>query len=219
MRMAFGLVSLLVTLFIILMLFKTYEAPMLKKGKSATDDARQLAGRDEDNAPVTDAVKLEAQDRNGKMEGALVASITPGSTLQKKYGLQSGDVILELGQLSVRGNISSADEARDFLLSAYQRNEPVVVMRGSQKLTLPLPPGVVVPPAPVAAPVASGAPADGATADGSPPEASPAAADASQAPAESQPPAPAATAKAKEPKPKGGLEGQLDVIRNLPGNQ
>ena len=80
MRMAFGLVSLLVTLAIILLLFKTYEAPMLKRGKTATEDARQLAGRDENNAPVTDAVKLEAQDRNGRMEGALVASIVQVST-------------------------------------------------------------------------------------------------------------------------------------------
>ena len=215
MRMAFGLVSLLVTLAIILLLFRTYQAPVLKTGKSATDDARQIAGRDEDNRPVTDAITLDARDRNGRMEGAVVKTITPGSTLEKFYGFQPGDVILELGPLSVRGNMSSPDEAKDFLLGSYQKGEPVVVMRGPNKLTLPLPPGFVVPPAPAPANDATTATPDPidaiasqAAADAADPNAAPA------APAAGDGEAPAAK---KAPQPKGGLEGQLDIIRNIPG--
>ena len=206
MRIAFGLVSLLVVVGIIMLLFSTYQAPMLKKGKSAQDDARQMAGRDEDNAPVTDAVKLDAQDRNGRMVGAVVASITAGSALQNHYGLQNGDVITAMGPLSVKDHMGSPDEARDFLLDAYQKQQPLVVMRGWEQLTLPLDPAVAAAAAPVPAPV----PAPTATAaDGSAPAAPPA--DGTQASAKQ-----AETPPANKPAPKkpGGLEGQLDLIRN-----
>jgi len=195
MRVAFGLVSLLVVVAIILLVFSMYKAPVLKRGKSAQDDARQIAGRDEDNAPVTDAITLDAKDRNGQMLAAVVTSVTPGSTIEKHYGIQKGDEILVLGQLTVKGNMQSADEAKDYLLYAYQRNEPVVVMRGSQKLTLPMDPAVA------------------AAAASTPPAPTPAA-DASQAAApQTETPAPPA------PKKPGGLEGQLDLIRNIPGEQ
>ena len=197
MRVAFGLVSLLVVIAIIMLVFSMYEAPVLKRGKTAQDDARQIAGRDEDNLPVTHAVTLDAKDRNGRMESVVVTSVAPGSTIEKHYGLQAGDEIVQLGQLPVKGYMNSADEAKDFLLSAYQRNEPVVVMRGFEQLTLPLDPGtasaVIVPPA--AGP-------------------QPARPDASQAAAQDAPAQPA-----PEKKKPGGLEGQLDLIRNLPGQQ
>src|SRR3954452_10688183 len=113
MRMAFGLVSLLVTLAIILMLFRTVQAPMLKEGKKAQDQARQMAGRDEEGERVTNAVSLESQDRDGKMESVVVSDIMANSALQQRYGLQKGDVILEMGPLVVKGNMSSPDEAKD----------------------------------------------------------------------------------------------------------
>jgi hypothetical protein len=190
MRAAFGLVSLLVVLGIIMLMFNFYTAPMLKKGKATQDEARQVAGRDENNAPVTDAIVLDAKDRNGQMEAAVVTDVVPGSTIQTHYGLQKGDVILVLGQLTVKGNMSSPEEAKDYLLYAYQRNEPVVILRGGEKLTLPLEPGAAA---------AATAPAT-ATADGS------AAPTDGQLPAQEKP--------AKKP---GGLEGQLDLIRNRPG--
>src|SRR3954453_21558192 len=127
MRAAFGLVSLLVVVAIILILFSMYSIPAAKQGKVAQNQAQQIAGRDEDNAPVTDAITLDAQDRNGRMEGAIVTSIVPGSAIDTHYGFQPGDVILEMGQLTVRDYMSSADEAKDFLLKAYQENRPVVV--------------------------------------------------------------------------------------------
>ena len=220
MRMAFGLVSLLVTLAIILLLFRTYSAPMLKQGKSATEDARQLAGRDENNAPVTDAIKLDSQDRNGQMYGAVVTDVTPGSAIEMKYGLHKGDVIVELGQLAVRGNMSSADEAKDYLLHAYQRSEPLVVMRGKNRLTLPLAPGQQPEPSEPTADTSTTPGFDPFDPSGGSQQAAapaPAAADAGQASADAQAQPPADTGKAKQRQPKGGLEGQLDIIRNIPG--
>lgn len=198
MRVAFGLVSLLVVLAIIMLVFSMYEAPVLKRGKTAMDDARQLAGRDEDNLPVTHAITLDAKDRNGRMEAAVVTSITPGSTLEKVYGLQVGDEIVQLGPLTVKDYIHSADEAKDFLLSSFQKTEPVIVVRGSQQVSLPLDPAVTA-----AAPKAPAAPQPAA------------AGDASQAGAQ-QPETPAQPPAQKKP---GGLEGQLDLIRNIPGQQ
>ena len=184
MRMALGLVSLLVVLGIIMLMFSIYEAPMLKTGKGTRQQAQQLAGRDEDNAPVTDAITLDAQDRNGRMEGAVVTSIVTGSALQQKYGLQPGDVLVELGQLPVREYMNSPDEAKDFLLKAYQEDRPVVVMRGVEKLTLPM----AKPRRNAAATAAPAIPAPGT--------------DAEQA----------AQAKPAQKKP-GGLQGQLELIK------
>src|SRR4051812_34082576 len=191
MRAAFGLVSLLVVVAIILILFSMYSIPAAKQGKVAQNQARQIAGRDEDNAPVTDAVTLDAQDRNGRMEGAVVTSIIPNSALQQRYGLQNGDVILEMGPLSVKTNMGSPSEAKDFLLDAYQKSQPVVVMRGSERLTLPQD-------AARAAAAAARAPAPNPTAG-----------DGSQASA--QQPTQAPPDKGAEKKPAGGLQGQLDL--------
>lgn len=190
MRMALGLVSLLVVLGIIMLLFSIYEAPMLKRGASARQQAQQIAGRDEDNAPVTDAMVLEAQDHNGRMEGAVVKSVVAGSAIETHYGFQAGDVILQLGELTVRDSMNSPGEVKDFLLKAYQENRPVVVMRGFERVTLPLE-----------------VPARNAAASAAPPT--------QQAPGLS-PAEPEKAAQAKPaPKKPGGLEGQLDLIRKL----
>lgn len=193
MRAAFGLVGLLVVVGIIMLLFSTYSLPVAKRGKQAQDQVREIAGRDENNAPVTDAITLDAQDRNGRMEGAVVTDITAGSAIEKKYGLQKGDLIVALGPLTVKDHISSAGEARDFLLDAYQKNQPVIVMRGWERLTLPLDPAAAA--AALSTPTTPPGvqPAPGATPD---------TAAAPQPPAKQKP---------------GGLEGQLDLIRNIPG--
>jgi hypothetical protein len=197
MRVAFGLVSLLVVLAIILLVFNFYEAPMLKQSKTTRQQAQQIAGRDEDNAPVTDAITLDAQDRNGRMEGAVVTDIVANSALQQKYGLQKGDVILELGDLPVKEYMSSPGEAKDFLLKAYQENRPVVVMRGPVKLSLP-----------------QEAPARNAAASAAPPPVDP------LAPASAQPQQTAQAPDAQQPtqpkpaqKKPGGLQGPLELIK------
>ena len=194
MRVALGLVSLLVVVAIIMLLFNFYTAPMLKETKSTREQAQQISGRDEDNAPVTHAITLDAQDRAGRMEAAVVTDLTPGSKLETHYGLQKGDVILELGQVTIRGNITSADEAKDFLLHAYQRNEPLVVMRGSDRITLP-----------------QEAPARNAAANA--PGAAPSPAPSAGGPAPGEPAEQANQGRPAQKKP-GGLEGQLDLIRN-----
>lgn len=204
MRAAFGLVSLLVTLAVMLFIFKYLQAPVIKEGKKAQDQARQITGRDEEGARVTDALTLDAQDRNGKMESVIVTDVKADSAIQKRYGLQTGDVIVQMGELTVRDHMSSPDEAKDFLLKAYQESRDLVVIRGWDKLTLPMPEGVAPPPAAAAASAATKSPA---------PAAQPGSAQASGADKETQP----ATPPAKQRDNRGALERQLDLIKNIPG--
>ena len=202
MRMAFGLVSLLVTLAIILFIFKFFEAPVIKEGKKAQDQARQIAGRDENGENVTNAVTLDAQDRNGKMESVVVTDIIPNSALQQRYGLQKGDIILQMGELTVRDSMSSPDEAKDFLLKAFQESRNLVVIRGWDRLTLPMPEGATPEPAPAAVS------ADAKTRAAQP--------DAAQASApQKNPQQPASSPKPRDNR--GALERQLDLIKDIPG--
>ena len=202
MRMAFGLVSLLVTLAIILFIFKYIQAPTLKEGKKAQDQTRQLVGRDEEGNRVTDAITLDARDRGGKMESVVVTDVVPNSAIQQRFGLQKGDVIVQMGDLSVRDNMSSPDEAKDFLLKTYQDNRELVVLRGWDKLTLPMNENVArAAAAQATTPGTPAQPAPGAQADATPP------------PGDSQKPA-------ESPKPRdnrGALERQLDLIKDIPG--
>lgn len=194
MRAALGLVALLVTVAIILLLFKFYTAPMLDQSKTARQQARQIAGRDEEGVAVTNAVILDAVYKDGQMVAATVTDITPGSELQKHYGLQKGDVITDLGPLSIKGHISSPDEARDFLLDAYEKNQPIVVQRGWEQVSLPVDPDLnktanfVTPPG-TAAPATQ--------------------------PSAPQADAAAPKAPAKRPS-KGAMERQLDLLKNTP---
>ena len=164
---------------------------------------------------MTDAVILEVQDKAGKMESVVVSDMTANSAIQQRDGLQKGDVILQIGPLSVRDNMSSADEAKDFLLDAYQKNQDLVVIRGWDKLTLPMPEG-----APRLSPPAGSGPGRFGVRPGRSTPADPTArrprrqADASQTPSKAKTPK---LGPAREEPPKSAMERQLDLIRNIPG--
>ena len=137
MRMGIGLISLLVVIAIMLFAFKFYTAPVVQKGKKAQDSARQLAGYDDDGAPATDSITLTEQDKDGKLTGIVVADVKAGGAMEKHFGFRNGDVIVSIGQLRLNENIQSADDAEAFLMEAFQRNYPVVVLRDGNKVTLP----------------------------------------------------------------------------------
>jgi len=196
MRMAFGLVSLLVVIAIILVAFSMYTAPVAKQGKKTQDQARQIAGRDEEGNNATDSITLQEQESGGKTTGILVADVKPGGAMEKHFGFQKGDVILQIGPLTAKDNFASAGEAKDFLLDAFQRGNTVVVMRGWDQVTLPSTN------APVAAAAGTDAPAGTAT--------------GAQATADGQQPAEEAKRPARRPpnQPSGNsIQRQLDLIQ------
>ena len=94
MRMAFGLVSLLVVIAIILVAFSMYTAPVAKQGKKTQDQARQISGRDEEGKdqrddPHTTAEAIDAA-LHGHPGGSRRAARGPDSPDRSAPGLGGG---------------------------------------------------------------------------------------------------------------------------------
>lgn len=142
MRMAFGLVSLLVAVGIILWLYGNYTAPVAKQGSAAREQAQQMAGRDETGAAATESLTLEPRQRSGKVDGMRVASITPGGAMATFYGLRQDDIILQAGDMPFTDPVGGDVElAEAMLLEAYKAQKPLRVLRGTEQITLPAPAG------------------------------------------------------------------------------
>ena len=137
MRM-FGLVSLLVVIGIMCLIFAKIEAPVIKQGEKAQDQARQISGHGENGAPAIDSFKTQAKMRGSNLEGLTVTAVTPGGALAA-YGLQVGDEIVSVNGAKV-GDISvdDAETAKAMVVqTGFQGNNPIVVLRNGQPVTLP----------------------------------------------------------------------------------
>lgn len=155
MRGMFGLVALLVTLGVVLMIFKMVEAPTLERGKQTHDEAQQMSGRGQDGRAAMDSFKTEPQQQGSRLTSLLVTDVTPQGAVEEYYGLKKGDQITAVGgQAGVMkiGEASNDDPemAKMKVQEAFQGKSPIVVLRGGKKLTLPEPPGgqAVAAPAP-----------------------------------------------------------------------
>jgi C-terminal processing protease CtpA/Prc len=135
MRMGIGLVSILVVLAIVLIWFKNTQIPVIEKGQETKKEATQLSGRGPDQLPASQSVKLEAQLKNNQIESLLVTDVTPGGALDQYFGLQKGDAIVKVGDLDVRGH-PLGEGVDTQVYEAAQRNWPLVVLRGGQRVTL-----------------------------------------------------------------------------------
>jgi hypothetical protein len=142
--MAFGLVGILGTLIAIVFALSYLlprSQPAINAAVNAQQQARQIAGRDVNNAPATDSITLASEDANGRMTGVLVTSVTPGGAMDKHFGLKRNDTIVEIGMghglLQPVNQMSTAGEARDALLTAYEQSQSIVVIRDEKRITLP----------------------------------------------------------------------------------
>lgn len=131
MRAAFGLVSLLVVVGVIVMLMKTYHpADTVRRGQDAREQAEQFAG-----VGAAESIGFEpVHTQGGKLAGLKVARLEPGGVMEKAFGLKVGDLIVGVGPLEFRD--MDADEARAFALEAYQRRQVLTVRRGDEPLKL-----------------------------------------------------------------------------------
>ncbi len=139
MRMAFGLVGILGTLIAIVFALSYLlprSQPAINAGRHAQGQAQQIAGRDANNAPATDSITLASEDSNGRMTGVLVTSVVPGGAMEKHFGLKRNDTIVEIGMgggvLQPVNQMSTAGEARDALLTAYEQSQPIAVIRNEK---------------------------------------------------------------------------------------
>jgi len=205
MRYAFGLVSLLVTVAIVVWLFANHTAEISKVNKSETERVRQIAGRDEATGEdASRALTLEPAQRGSKVIGVTVKAVVPGSAMEKFYAIKPDDVITQAGDMPLGDPfVSDAQSAAGLILKAFQEFKPLTVQRGGQAISLPLSGNAPAPvPVPTAAatnnapdPLAAPAPTAGAT----------------------PPPAPAPTNQKQAPTQQGGLQRQLDIIRSSGG--
>lgn len=148
MRMAFGLVSVLIAVAIVIYLMVGKGGPgsgglgyvhtVAREGNSAKEEIREIAGQTADGKQaVSETITFSIGHRGGKYDHILIEAVQPGGEMERRFGLQVADQIIRIGPLDVRDNISSEDDARAFLIDAYQRGQSIVVRRHGREITLP----------------------------------------------------------------------------------
>ncbi len=152
MRAVFGLAGLLITLAVVVLVLKyavlpeTQNAAMVQK--TVRPQVEQLAGRDTEGNRAAYTVELTADSPTGRFNALVVSRLTSGGGMEKWFGLQVGDRIIEVNQINVNA-FGDAETAKLQVLDAFQKRLPLTVERSGKRLTLPLPP---VPPTVVAQP-------------------------------------------------------------------
>jgi C-terminal processing protease CtpA/Prc len=133
MRYAFGLVGLLVGVGIIAMMMSQQldKHGPVQQGLKAQDEARQIAG-----IGAKESVVMEPVDQGGKVAAIEIKSLVAGGPIEKYYGLQAGDKVIEVGPQKVR-DMNDADLAESLILETYQRSGTIVIERNGQRMTLP----------------------------------------------------------------------------------
>lgn len=143
MRMAFGLVSVLVVMAIMLIMFKEFEAPEIEVGHAVQQQMQLVSGRDANGTPVEKTYTLYTDYRSdGRLQDFQVTQVNVDSPIQTIYGVQKNDVIL--------GTVDSHGLPHDFAKDGEDEEMckidvrdvvawggKIIVQRGSQRLTLP----------------------------------------------------------------------------------
>jgi hypothetical protein len=142
MRMAFGLVSVLVTLGIIMILIRDFELPEVEQAHLVQQQVQQFGGRDQNGTPIERTYTLYADNRSdGKMLDFQLTQINADSPLRTAFGLQVNDVIL--GTIDTHGvptDFAGSDDQEACKLAvrdAVAFGGKIIVQRGGQKLVLP----------------------------------------------------------------------------------
>ncbi len=156
MKFAFGLGGLLVVIGVIVWIMSA-PGGELDQAKTAIDarnkvdpQIKQLSGKAADGTSAKDSATLEPQtDGSGKLRGLLVTNVVPGGAYDQHFGLKTYDLIIQVGPMDIKTQDASMAEA--MMVESFSRKYEIVVIRGNNKVTLPLPAGAAAPPAPTAA--------------------------------------------------------------------
>lgn len=136
MRAGFGLVSILVTLGIIAILWRTTTLPTIQQSQSARSQAEQIAGIDESGARVSQTIFFQPVMSQGRLMYLLVQKMWPTSSYGAFYGIAAGDTIESIGPQTVR-DIGDETTAKALAYEAYQRQWDLGIIRNNQKFVLP----------------------------------------------------------------------------------
>lgn len=141
MRAAFGLAALLVTLGVIVMLFKiNHPADTVRVGRQLEQQVAQTAGQGTEGISAKDSIRLSPETgSDGRVKYVLVDKIIAGGPMANYYGLQQDDSIIALIEHGVDFPVREMDgeEARLRILQAYQTRSPLIVVRKNRTITLP----------------------------------------------------------------------------------
>jgi hypothetical protein len=152
MRMAFGFVSLLVTLGIIILVMSMMldkQTGSIPVAISAREEAKQIAGIGQDGEAATQSAYFEEGQSGGKFTKLIARQVRRGGAYDTYFGLLPGDEVVEIeqgGSMMKVNDISNGDPdlARALISDAYARQQRIIVVRNGQRLTLPLAPGTVI---------------------------------------------------------------------------
>jgi hypothetical protein len=147
MRMAFGLVSLLVCVGIMLWAMMGgdgaggpgYLQTVSKANKQAKSQVNVIGGYDPTRQMLaTDSIHYRIDRSSGRAK-LIVTEVMPNGPMADRFGLVPNDRVVEIGSLDVNMNVSNFDDATAAFHDAYARGGTIVVMRENQKVTLPTP--------------------------------------------------------------------------------
>ena len=139
MRYGVGLLALLVVVAIILLIQANVTIPTVKKGMEAREQAEHIAGVDSGGGRVSDTYDLKSEMDGGKLRGLRITRISSNSPMKTYYGLQKDDVIVEYGAAGSMMKVRDSDDAemaKAMIAEAYQRHQPLIVMRNGAIVTL-----------------------------------------------------------------------------------
>jgi hypothetical protein len=164
MRAAFGLVAVLVTVFIMVYMFASYTHQTTPAMKAVTAQANQIAGRSsngvaigQQGTPVLADSKFVPIEQNSKLTGLQVTVMPATNGLAEYFGLAVGDVIESIGPFKMGDDtLSDSESARNWVQEGMQRQMTMTVNRGGQVITLPADRNTPVPAIPLATPATPG---------------------------------------------------------------
>lgn len=141
MRTAFGFVSILLAVAIILIVMHAYSGKSnsdIKAGQKAQDVVRHMTNTGADGTRADRSITLQEVNADGKLTGMKVAEIMAGGPMQTNFGLQKGDTIVRLDGARI-GELDMGDYemAKAQLFSPHGPEWRLTVLRSGMEVTLP----------------------------------------------------------------------------------
>jgi hypothetical protein len=144
MRIAFGLVGILVTLGVIIMIMSFIELPAIKQARQTQKKTEQTLGALTSSGiqDSKDSIVLDPLTKGSRFDSLIVRSIVPGGAMQVNYGLMTNDVIIGVNGMTF-DTVANGDSelAESLIWEARGKQQKLMVVRNGRKLDLPwLPP-------------------------------------------------------------------------------
>jgi hypothetical protein len=140
MRIAFGLVGILVTLAVIIMIMSYIELPNIKAARQVQKKTEQTLGALTSSGiqDSKDSIVLDPLTKGSRFDSLIVRSIVPGGAMQVNYGLLNNDVIVGVNGMTwdVVAN-GDPDLAESLIWEARGKQQPLMVIRNGKKIKLP----------------------------------------------------------------------------------